>query len=365
MNKKRKMKSHLRCGEKSRKTGRVVSVLRTVGALSLFFFLLFAGCDGTANQHDDFVPVTDITGIPSGKQTGVDLPLSGTVVPSTATNKTIVWSIAADDNGSTVPSLTGNVLKTTAEGTVKVTATIANGLTTDTPYTKTFTINVTGGVPAFVAVTSITGVPSAATAGVDLPLTGTVAPATATNKTIVWSIAAANTLAGATVVNGVLKTTTAGTAKVTATIVNGATASTPYTETFTITVTDDETSVPCECNGNAADCECEDCDCDVCNGGGDPESLDVTVNFTGIANETITLGNVNELAEGGDLTVTVSGAYASYAWYVDGVEAPGETSNEIVILGAELGTGAHTVTAIVEKDDVPYSKVLNFEKGGE
>ena len=90
-----------------------------------------------------FKAVTDITGIPLLKQTDTPLTLSGTVVPSDATNKTIVWSIATDDNGSTNPSLEGNVLTTETEGTVKVLATITNGLTASTPYTKTFTINVT------------------------------------------------------------------------------------------------------------------------------------------------------------------------------------------------------------------------------
>ena len=33
--------------------------------------------------------------------------------------------------------------------------------------------------------------------------------------------------------------------------------------------------------------------------GDDPESVDVTVNFTGITDETINLGNVNELSSGG------------------------------------------------------------------
>jgi hypothetical protein len=51
----------------------------------------------------------------------------------------------------------------------------------------------------FIAVTNITGVPTAATIGVDLTLTGTVVPSNATNKTIVWSIATTNALTGATV----------------------------------------------------------------------------------------------------------------------------------------------------------------------
>jgi hypothetical protein len=130
-----------------------------------------------------------------------------------------------------------------------------------------------------------------------------------------------------------LKTTTAGTATVTATIVNGATASTNYTQNFTITVT-----APLNPGENA-----------------------ITVNFTAIADETIELGDVNELSTGGNITVTVTGEYASYEWYIDGDKAEGAT-NQIVITGSSLKSGPHTVTTIVEKDATPYSKVLNFTK---
>ncbi|NPV91417.1 MAG: hypothetical protein HPY50_11670 [Firmicutes bacterium] len=89
--------------------------------------------------------------------------------------------------------------------------------------------------PAFVAVTGITDVPTAATAGVDLTLAGTVAPANATNQTIVWSVKSAGTT-GAAISGNTLSTTAAGTVTVTATITNGLTESTDYTQDFDITV---------------------------------------------------------------------------------------------------------------------------------
>jgi hypothetical protein len=92
--------------------------------------------------------------------------------------------------------------------------------------------------PLFVPVTGITGVPSAATAGSPLTLAGTVAPADATNKTIVWSVLGIGV--GATIDSGItLQTETWGRATVLATIVNGATTSTNYVQTFEITVTPD------------------------------------------------------------------------------------------------------------------------------
>jgi hypothetical protein len=82
----------------------------------------------------------------------------------------------------------------------------------------------------FVAVTGITGVPTAAIMGNGLTLRGTVAPANATNKTIVWS--------GTGVSNGVLTAESAGIYTVTATIRNGASTSGSFSRTFDITVYD-------------------------------------------------------------------------------------------------------------------------------
>jgi uncharacterized protein YjdB len=89
--------------------------------------------------------------------------------------------------------------------------------------------------PAHVAVTGISGVPDAATAGTPLTLTGTVAPSNATNKTIAWSVKSAGTT-GATISGGGFYATSAGTATITATVASGTSATTAYTQDFTITV---------------------------------------------------------------------------------------------------------------------------------
>ena len=81
-----------------------------------------------------------------------------------------------------------------------------------------------------VPVTGITGVPDRMVVGDELTLTGTVAPADATNRTIVWS----TTTPGATIVDGVLTTTRSGPIVVTATIVGGNADGTDFVQTFTI-----------------------------------------------------------------------------------------------------------------------------------
>jgi len=88
----------------------------------------------------------------------------------------------------------------------------------------------------FVAVTSITGIPTAGLTNEDIHLTGTVNPSNATNQTITWSIKSQSgtnsTLSGSVLSTG----STAGTLTITATVINGATATTPYTQDFNITV---------------------------------------------------------------------------------------------------------------------------------
>jgi hypothetical protein len=88
---------------------------------------------------------------------------------------------------------------------------------------------------AYIAVTGITGVPTTATAGTGLALSGTALPNNATNQMIVWSVSNAGTT-GATISGSTLNTTAAGTVTVRATITNGLTISSNYTQDFNITV---------------------------------------------------------------------------------------------------------------------------------
>ena len=89
-----------------------------------------------------FVPVTDITGVPTTATAFLPLTLTGTVVPSDATNKTITWSVdVAGTTGATITA--GNILNTTGAGTAVIKATIVNGATPTSDFAKTFNITVT------------------------------------------------------------------------------------------------------------------------------------------------------------------------------------------------------------------------------
>ncbi len=89
-----------------------------------------------------------------------------------------------------------------------------------------------GETPIFVAVTGIASVPTAGIVDEAITLTGTVEPATATNKAIEWSTATENV----TITEGKLTSTVAQKVVVTATIIDGTAVDIDYTQTVTIEV---------------------------------------------------------------------------------------------------------------------------------
>jgi hypothetical protein len=100
------------------------------------------------NSGSSFVAVTDIDVRPTIVAAGISIPLSTMVMPSNATNQTIIWTVK--NAGTAGATITGTTLTTTAAGTAVITATIANGVAQGTPFSKDFTITSSGdGVPQF------------------------------------------------------------------------------------------------------------------------------------------------------------------------------------------------------------------------
>ena len=96
-------------------------------------------------SEDDFIPVINITSVPTATTTNVALELTATIEPSNATKKTIIWTITdADTTKATI--IDSNVFKATANGTIIVTATIIDGIAKDENYTQEFSITVTDSV---------------------------------------------------------------------------------------------------------------------------------------------------------------------------------------------------------------------------
>lgn len=148
-----------------------------------------AKCVVTVDEKaPEFTAVTDITGIP-GKMTEEEtITLNGVVTPNTATNKEITYSIK--DAGTTEAEIT-DVNKLTAKnaGTVTITATVKNGKTENSNYTKDFVITVEAKAPETVPVTGITLDKTELTlkVGETYQLKHTLNPENATNKNVTWS----------------------------------------------------------------------------------------------------------------------------------------------------------------------------------
>jgi len=121
-----------------------------------FFSLTFFGlisCSDTDKEPEKkkekeeeppaYVAVSAITGVPTSGFVNVPIILSGTVAPSDATNQDIVWSIRSQNGTGSV--LEGNVLTASSvglTGRVSVDAVIENGSTETSPFTRTFSINI-------------------------------------------------------------------------------------------------------------------------------------------------------------------------------------------------------------------------------
>ena len=165
------------------------------------------------------VPVTDV-GIDEAVMIliiGNTGQLTATVSPSSATNKSITWS-SSDESVATV--IDGLV---TADGVGTATITVT---TVDGGYTATCVVTVV--IPVTGVILNFSSIDLYI--GGTLPLTATVSPASATDKSITWI---SDNTAVATVdgITGLLTAVGTGTATITVTTVNGG-----YSDICTVTV---------------------------------------------------------------------------------------------------------------------------------
>ncbi len=139
-----------------------------------------------SNQN---IAVTGITVTGAGGSTTITtdngtLQLTATVAPTTATNKTVTWSIVNGTGQATIN--TTGLVTAVANGTVTARATANDGSGVVGSLVITISnqnIAVTG-----ITVTGAGGSTTITTDNGTLQLTATVAPTTATNKTVTWSV---------------------------------------------------------------------------------------------------------------------------------------------------------------------------------
>lgn len=172
-------------------------------------FLFLSACSSDKALTDD--QVKSIAIISSNITDGTQKQLSVTVLPSSATNKTVTWTVS----DATVAAISETGLLTPLKnGSVTVTATAKDG----SGVSKQTTITITGVTGPVVLATSVTIGGTNSTDGQPQQLTLAVLPAEATNKTVTWSTSSGIATISAT---GLLTPKSNGTITVTATANDG------------------------------------------------------------------------------------------------------------------------------------------------
>jgi hypothetical protein len=209
---------------------------------------------------------------------------------------------------------------------------------------------------SFVAVTGISGVPAAGTAGIPLTLTGTAAPENATNQTITWSVKNYGTT-GATISGSVLSTTAAGTVVVTATITNGVAVGTDYTQDFSIIINTIAGQLAAALNAITPDSA-------TASGSTVTLAQDVTLTGTLTVPATVTLDlvtNHKSITLGNNAVLTVNGEINAEAAYEDEILQSG---NGRLLVDSAIGTPA-TVNGSGVVHLKTLGKLIQIESGKE
>ncbi|MFZ2338837.1 MAG: Ig-like domain-containing protein, partial [Bacteroidales bacterium] len=171
-----------------------------------------------SGQSIQAIPVTiiTVTGGTSISTDGGTLQLYATVLPSNATDKSVVWSISSDSGQATMDE--SGLIRAVSNGTVTVKATAEDG----SGVYGTLTVTIINQV---VEVKSISIAVSKGTAAITVDdgtvtLTANVTPSNATNKTVIWSVL--NETGFATINSaGILTAVANGTVTVKATAIDG------------------------------------------------------------------------------------------------------------------------------------------------
>jgi len=161
------------------------------------------------------VRVTGVTVAPKTASivAGGTLPLTATVTPANASNKSIVWNSSNPD----VATVIAGIVMGINAGTATITATPADG----SNESDTCTVTVTSSGDDLVRVDSVTVTPKNASTVVDgtLSLTATVLPGNANNKNVVWR--SSNETVASVNSSGLVKGIKQGTATITVETIDG------------------------------------------------------------------------------------------------------------------------------------------------
>ena len=155
------------------------------------------------------------TGATSISTDGGTLQLSAELLPSSATNKTVTWSITNDTGQASINS--SGLVTAISNGTVIARATANDGSSVSGSLTITISNQI---IPVTnISVTGSNGATTITSDGGSLQLIANVLPANATNKNVIWSVG--NVTGQATIdASGLLTAVSNGTVNVIATTTN-------------------------------------------------------------------------------------------------------------------------------------------------
>jgi len=189
----------------------------TVSAVSYFVF--------RSPDYESDIPITAITFDMTSMYlyVGSTETVTAIITPPNASNQTIAWS-SSDSSVVDVNSI--GVITAMSEGTAIITATATTGVSANCSVTVK---------ELFIPVEYVPNMPIESIVGITLVLPNYAHPENATNRFIEWSIENAGGT-NSSIIGNELNATSSGTVMIRATVINGETATTDFTQLFDITI---------------------------------------------------------------------------------------------------------------------------------
>lgn len=178
-----------------------------------------------------YTSVTDIKWDMNVMETGTSYDLPKTVLPVNASKQNIIWNIISA--GTTNSTINNGKITPNGVGDVVLRATVLNGQTPTSNFTKEFSINVIKGITPVTDITlASVGTPRV---GEIVPLKGTCVPANASNINIIWTIQEAGTTRAKITSGNLLTLEAPGKAIIKATVTNGKGKNSNFVKSFDVT----------------------------------------------------------------------------------------------------------------------------------
>lgn len=272
-----------------------------------------AECQVTVSEPEILVTSVSLNTNSAQMKTGEQLQFTASVLPENATNKTVIWESSDDSTAVVVRGLV--TAKKAGTVTIKAMRDSWSSVYDECEIAITDTI-----IPVdrlFLSCNNLNLIP-----GGTAQLSASVLPVNATNQTVSWT--SSNSSVAAVSSTGLVTAVAAGSAEITVSSEDG-----NITDKCTVKV--EESGVAIVFEGPA------------------DENIDLTFNNSYLLSK----------SSDNDVIISLSGTWDSAEWYVDNYWSGYGTSVSLYI--PILNLGNHTITVIVNKNDIPYSKSVTIK----